>query len=229
MMTIAENDLGAIALGRVATQYRESEKLRATISAFVAECTEAQRAAFSSLEGWNLDDATGAALDVIGNIVGHPRPLVDATIYGYFGYATYPGAESYGDATAPEVGGRYLSVYSSDTGRVPMEDEDYRAHIRAKILKNGTSATPEDVLEVIRAVFPDVSPVSIAEQSLASAQITLGRLLSTVEKGVLTGEELIPIPIAVSVTYADSLGALAFGYAGSVGSGYGTGQYASLI
>ena len=223
-----QNDLDAIARLRVSQQYKESTRLLDTLSLFIAELTEIQTEIFRMMATWNLDDATGWGLDVIGRIVGLDRPRVDATIFGYFGYAGAGAPLSYGDEDLPEVGGRYLSINSFDVGSVLMEDEDYRIHIRAKILKNQTSAKPEEVIEIIHTIFPDVPWAELHPQGLASASITFGRLLSSIEIGLVTGTDLLPRPAGVSIAYAHATG-VPFGYAGSPGSAYGAGAYASLL
>jgi hypothetical protein len=210
---IPRNDLAAIALGRLLEQYKDSTKLRALIDLFVSEATEAQDAIWSLLDGVDLDVATGWALDVIGRQVGLPRPTIDATLFGFFGYAGAPNAQSYGDDTLPEVGGRYLSSTSSTTGNVLMEDEDFRAHIRAKIVRNQCSATAENTLEIIRLVIPNSGVSTVDATATAHASIVVGRALSSIEKAFFliddlngNGDRLIPRPMGVSLDYADTAG-----------------------
>lgn len=226
---IAQNDLEQVAHDRVAQQYRESEKLLAMIDLFVGEIEEAQAAAFEVLASMNIDEADGWALDVIGRILGLPRPLIDAEAFEYFGFSGASGAREFGAFGIPYIGGRFASVFSPLNGQVPLEDEDYRVLLRAKAIRNTTDASPESVLEVIRAAFPDISPVSLSEGPTAEVRIVFGRLLSTIEKGLVIGADLVPVPICVSAAFIESEGALAFGFAGSVGLGFGSGAFASLI
>lgn len=229
MTAPAQNDLDAIARSRVAEQYKESTRLLDTLSLFVAELTEVQAIAFETLAIWNLDDATGWSLDVIGRMVGLERPFLPAEIFGYFGYAPYATAESYGDEGVRETGGRYISVRGGEEGQVLMEDEDYRLHIRAQILRNKTSAKPEEVLEIIHTVIPDLPATEIVYLGLASVRLTFLRLLSTIERGLISGTELIPRPAGVSADYAE-VEYPPFGYAGSPdAAAYGTGHYAAIF
>ncbi len=83
--------------------------------------------------------------------------------------------------------------------------------IRAKILRNMTSARPDDVLEVIKVAFPLIEPVVLEELGSANVQITFGRSLSTVEIQLLaldsvdgrTDDRLIPLSITVDATYVE--------------------------
>lgn len=232
--TFERRDLAALALLRLIEQYRNSPKLKAVVDLFAAEATELQDAQWSVLEGYVLDDAVGAALDVLGAIVGLRRPLVDAEIFDYFGFAGASGAEGFGDEDDPSEGGRFLSTFGELTGQVPMEDEDYRLHIRAKILRNFGQATPEDILEIVRLVFPDSGVTTVDATKVANINLVFGRKLSTIEKGLLAiddlngqGDRLIPRSAGVSIDYVESLGSAAFGFAGSPGVGFGAGEFAS--
>ncbi|MEE9382836.1 MAG: DUF2612 domain-containing protein [Nannocystaceae bacterium] len=231
---IERRDIAALAIGRLIDQYKDSPKIVDLIELFAAEATELQEAQFSVLDGFDLETATGTALDTIGIIIGLPRPLVDAEIFDYFGFAGASGATSFGDLTDPAVGGRFLSTFGELTGQVPMEDEDYRIHIKAKLLRNNGSATPEDILEIVRLVFPDSGVTTVDATKIANIQLVFGRHLSTIEKGLVLlddlngqGDRLIPRSAGVSIDYVESLGAAAFGFAGSPGIGFGAGQFAS--
>lgn len=232
--TIDQRDIAALALLRLIDQYKESSKLKDLIALFAAEATELQDAQWSVLNGFDLETATGFALDVIGVIEGLPRPLVDSTIFEYFGFAGASGAASFGDEADPAVGGRFLSTFGSTTGQVPMEDEDYRINIKAKILRNSGRATPEDILEIVRLVFPDSGITTVDATKIANINLVFGRHLTSTEKALVLiddlngqGDRIIPRSAGVSIDYVESLGALAFGFAGSPGLGFGAGEFAS--
>jgi hypothetical protein len=236
---IEQRDLDAVAMGRLATQYRNSEKLKGMISLYISELTEAPVAIFEALALLNLDHATGWALDVLGAVLGLPRPFIDGEAFEYFGFDGDPTAIGFGDVNDPAAGGRFASVFSSLVGQVPLEDEDYRPLLRAKSVKNQGDASPENVLAVIAAAFTgtaSVSPVEISEGPTARAVITLGRWLSATEKALLRETNLIEGPICVDLKLAESAGDDAFGFAGGPGLGFGDvgnaatgGFFASLI
>ncbi len=231
---IEQRDIAALAILRLIEQYKASPKLSDLIELFAAEATELQDAQWSVIGGFDLQTATGFALDIIGTIVGLPRPLVDSEIFEYFGFVGASGASPFGDLTDPAVGGRFFSTFGELTGQVPMEDEDYRIHIKAKILRNEGSATPEDILEIVRLVFPDSGVTTVDATKIANIQLVFGRHLSSIEKALVLlddlngqGDRLIPRSAGVSIDYVESLGAAAFGFAGSPGIGFGAGQFAS--
>lgn len=101
----------------------------------------------------SIDTAVGKQLDIIGDIVGQPRELLDSSFIPYFGYEGAFEAQSYGDLDDDSVGGFYWDINRSLTGNVLLTDEQYRLFIKAKILKNIVNPTPEQVIYFIRFVF----------------------------------------------------------------------------
>lgn len=233
---IVQRDISALAIARLIEQYKNSPKLIALLQLLAAEVVELQDAQWSILDGHALDDASGAALDVIGVIVGLPRPLIDATIFNYFGFATAPGATGFGDIGDPGAGGRFLSTFGEVSGQVAMEDPDYRLHIEAKIVRNGSGALAEDILEIVRLVIPESGPTTVTESGMANIQLTFGRELSTIELALVQlddlngqGDRLIPRCAGVSINYVQGTGVNAFSFVGGGGLGFGEGKFATSL
>lgn len=127
----------------------------------------------------SIDTAVGKQLDIIGDIVGQPRELIDTDLIPYFGYTGAVNAQSYGDVNNSGAGGYYWDYTQPLAGSVLLNDAQYRLFIRAKILKNVTRATPEDVIHFISFVFK-VDKVQIttdfgAEQALIFVPNTLNK------------------------------------------------------
>lgn len=210
---IPRNDLQAIADDRLIEQYRDSANLRAVIEIYISQITEVQAAAWEILDQFDVDVATGWLLDIIGAIVGLPRPAYDASLVGYFGYLTAPGAESYGSVTAPELGGVYLSAVEEVEGIYPICDSMYRHHIHAKIIRNSSSGVPDDALRIINLVIPRADTSAVYHVGEATAQVSIEVALSREEKSLFTlilndnGDQLIPKPAGVALEFVDTAGA----------------------
>lgn len=210
---IPQNDLQAIAATRLLEQFSNSDNLRATIDLLIAEMTEAQVAIFELIDSFDLDDAEGVWLDIIGRHVGLPRPMVNAGLFDFFGYSGAPSPLGYGTDTDPGVGGKYLSKFGDTSGVVAMTDGEYRANIRAKIIRNRGSADPETMLEIIRVVLPSPGMTEINRTGELDFEVIFGRALSTIEKVFFisedlngTGDKLLPRAAGVSVNYEDTGG-----------------------
>lgn len=120
----------------------------------------------------SIDTAVGKQLDIIGDIVGQPRELLNADFLPYFGYQGAFDVEPYGDTNDPSVGGFYFDINSSLTGNVLLNDDQYRIFIKAKIIKNITRATPEDIIKFITFVF-GVAKVQITIDEYANRALIL--------------------------------------------------------
>ena len=79
-------DHEAQAISRLLTQFREAPQLQGYIKALMSEANPIECALIDLLNLRSIDTATGAQLDVIGEIVGQPREVIDASILTFFGY-----------------------------------------------------------------------------------------------------------------------------------------------
>jgi hypothetical protein len=192
----------------------------------------------------SIDTAVGEQLDIIGRIVGQPRQIVNAMAFPYFGFDGADMAQSYGDLTNSRFGGYYYDLRQPLTGNVKLNDDQYRLFIKAKIKKNVTRSTPEDVISFIRFVF-DVDSVRITNDSGASVTIVLvGQGISSFTLTVLqqmTEEPYVsyflPKTLGVKYNFVISEGDGYFSFDGVVGgAGYGDlnnpqvgGRYSRLL
>ena len=199
----------------------------------------------------SIDTAMGAQLDIIGRIVGQDRVLIGADLVPYFGYLGALLPESYGDLNNTGVGGYYWDINTPMGGNITLSDEQYRLFIKAKILKNLTRATPEDVIKFIQFVF-EVEKVYISMDESAHAIIYVSSDISIFERALLVyftegryRSYFVPKTLGVKYDYGVFEAEDFFGFFGVPGAlGYGTlvwngtdwvldpnvgGLYASLI
>lgn len=156
----------------------------------------------------SLDTAYGEQLDVLGRIVGQPRTLIDADLFEFFGFRFNYQAGSYGSITFPDVGAVWWDGNAKMTGNITLEDSLYRLLIKAKIAKNTTRATPEDVMRLTNFIF-GTQGSNIIDEGGAAYTLLLGKILSKQEIGLLKyvdntlpyRSKLLPKPIGVGVNY----------------------------
>lgn len=211
---------------------------------FSAQAGDIQASLKDLMQKRSIDTATGSQLDIIGRIVGQDREIVNAAAFPYFGFEGAPLAQSYGDLENPRFGGYYWDITQQLSGNVRLNDEQYRLFIKAKIKKNITRSTPEDVISFIKFVF-DVDAVQITNDFGAGAGIVLiGQGISDFVIAVLTQIKEEPfksyfIPKTLGVKYDFSIadGTGYFSFQGvDEGKGYGDlnnpsvgGRYSRLI
>lgn len=192
----------------------------------------------------SIDTATGAQLDIIGDIVGQPRELIDTALLVFFAFQGYPDAQPYGDLDNSALGGPYYDINNPLAGNTLLTDEQYRLFIKAKIIKNSTNATPNQFIEFMQFVFGIDINVVVAEGD-AEFTLMMGRELTSFEKVLLNytsyssgyPSRFVPKPIGVRVNFGQFIAENYFGFQGSPNArGYGDlsnlslgGQYAQLI
>lgn len=177
----------------------------------------------------SIDTAVGAQLDIIGEIVGQPRELIDTALLTYFAYLGYPDAQSYGDLGVPGVGGFYRGLNDPLAGNTTLNDEQYRLFIKAKIIKNSTNVTPSQFVEFMQFVFGIEASIVVAEGN-AEFTVMLGRELSSFEKVLLNyvsyssgyPSRFVPKPIGVRINFGEFDINNYFGFQGAPSAkGYG--------
>lgn len=178
----------------------------------------------------SIDTAVGKQLDIIGDIVGQPRVIIDSSFIPYFGYSGAFQAQPYGDLNDQSVGGYYWDIKTSLTGNVVLNDDQYRTFIKAKIIKNTTKATPENVISFIKFVFGadkvQITHDSGAEQALVMVsddldQFQIALLTYFVED--LYKEYFVPKTLGVGYVFGSIPTTRFFSFLGvPEGSGYGS-------
>lgn len=213
------------ARSRVTEQFKSKVVYDKYLELLLSGKIEIQNTIKDTMQLRSLDTAVGAQLEVIGEIVGRPRGLVTSEIFYYFGFEGAPQAEKFSSTTDPTVGGQWYSIDAPKSISRPPSDDEYRIILKAKIIKNRTYATPEDVISAYKFLF-GTSQVTITEMGPADVRIGIGKILNNVERGLLFdlggAGQLLPKPAGVSYTYSEFQAGRVFatdGFPGAVGTG----------
>lgn len=223
---------------RLIIQYKESDTIRLYLDAVLSLANDLERVFCDLLLKRFIDTAEGVNLDIIGELVGQPRVLIDASIIEFFGFEGDPTARGFTSLSSPETGGRFRSVNESTTGNITLTDEDYRLFIRARIIKNNTRASREDIIAMIIFVF-GAADVEITEGDRAYL-VNIGKVLTNNERALVQSTDLLPKPQGIKANYAFNDPDAAFSFASisspSSVNGFSTlsapdtgGEFSSLI
>lgn len=235
-------DYLTIARTRTTEQFKSEDVFDRYLQLLIGGFQDVQAVYNDLMKLRSVDTATGAQLDIIGNIVGQDRELIAADLYDFFGMQGALNAFPMGDRNDPTVGGIFYSAGTDFGGNVQLDDDLYRLFIKAKIYKNNTSSTPEQFIQAIRMIF-DADQVALVESGNANAYVYIGKQLSNFEKILLTyisssagyPSRLIPKTVGVGLGFGqfesnnyfgfnDSPGAKGFGdISGTYGYGLGYG------
>ena len=213
------------ARSRVTEQFINKPVFDKYVRLLLSGFTEAQEVVRQVQQLRSIDTASGVQLDNLGDIVGRPRGLVYAEVFEYFGFQGAAQAGTFGSLTDPTVGAIWYSPNApTGLGRTPT-DAEYRLLIKAKILKNRTLATPEEIIEAYKFLF-GAGGVVVQELGGCRVRINIGKILTSVEKGLLFDlsgvESLLPKTVGVSYEYSEFQFGRVFateGFPGSQGTG----------
>lgn len=196
------------ARSRVTEQFKEKPVFDRYLQLMVDGSLEVQQVLKDLMQKRSIDTAEGVQLDILGEIVGQPRTLINADLLPFFGFMGHWQSDSYGSLDLEGVGSVWWDGEASSTGNITLNDDLYRLLIRAKIAKNSTRATPEDIMELTNFIF-DTGGSTIIDEGEAKYRLMIGRNLTRQEVGLLRyvnytasyGSKLLPKPIGVGVEY----------------------------
>lgn len=207
-MDLTVHDYLDIARSRYTSQFKESPNFDTLMRIWLEGYQELQEIALDVTFINNVDVAQGAQLDVIGDIVGQPRQLVDISTTGFFGFFEDPGAKSFGSLTN-SAGGVWYGLNDPASGNITLPDDLYKLFIKAKILSNNSGGTPEQVIEAAKQLF-QTDEVELLEGNYAEIYLWIGRPWNDPDLTVFPGldetaiaKRLLPVPVGVSINYSD--------------------------
>lgn len=214
-MNLEEKDYLAEAMSRITWQFKDSSNIETLMRIWLGGYQEIQKVLLEMQLINDVDIATGAQLEVIGDIVGQPRELVNVNSTGFFGFESDSGAKPFG-STSNGAGGLYYSIYDPASGNIQLSDGLYKLFIKAKIRNNNTGGSPEDIIAAAKDIF-QTDTVELLEGDYADIYLYIGRPWNDDSLTVFPGLDetaiaarLLPIPAGVQINYEDlsTLGSL---------------------
>ena len=195
-------DHASLVNAHIISQYVDSPNLIAWIKSILLEADVLEDVfdgLFSSRD-YTLNSTSGVNLDVIGRIVGQSRSVATAG-ETYFGFAGHIQAGTYGDHNDPGAGARYRTLSEDTDGSRLLPDPEYRQFIKAKINRNHSTPTVENVIDVAQQYFgfADVEVLDANDhvQGSMEAAVIIHRALTQEEKALLALAEALPRPAGV--------------------------------
>ena len=180
------------------SQFNESLNLHKYVECFTIVFNDILQACTQVATERYLDYAVGAQLDVIGTIVGQPRTLSGGKPLGYFGYHDNAQAAdpSIGTDEDPIIGGMFKGDMDRDSADFVLTDPAYYNVIRAKILKNSSNCSVDDIctyvdlilgketdLEIIESETENAAHLRIHEKLSMTSKATLSSLIKQMKVG----------------------------------------------
>ena len=203
-------------INRVWTQYRESDRLLAMMRAYLGEIAEANVATCETISFFDLNNAVGDQLTIIGNALGWPRCHCRGQRRPVFGFAC---DDECGPPVVP-VGGFCEAEWDCGSGPDFVEfcftdDDLYRGFVKARRWAVAGDYTHRGITMAARDVFGENAV--IYDDGEGVIEIAASRLLTNIEISIAhLYEQCLPIPPGVRLEINHSNG-VPFGF----GEGWG--------
>lgn len=201
----------------ITSQHRDKPKFVAMVSAVAGAIGDITAAIQSLPRSFDLDDAVGKQLDIVGEWIGQPRTVGGVLTLGYFGFSDNVVAEPFGEEGDPSIGGRFYEEGEAFTSTSVLADPEYRTVLRAKILRNHYQGTTPEIVDALRLIFN--APAHVDDDGTMSIIVVINAPISTIGQALLTDFDLLPRPAGVKIRdiiYTD-LSADAFAQASAAG------------
>ena len=193
----------------ILTQYHNSPNLSLYISAFVDVFEDLEVAVIESVQRRYLEDGGAAQLDDIAEIVGAVRTLPFAKPLGYFGYYENPQASipSVGDDGNATLGGVLKGDLDPASGDFILTDAELTRFIKAKVIKNSSFLSADDVILYIETAFGRSIDIETIESTTRNAaQIIIHETLGAADKALLAAIIKMMKAASIEYTLTDSSG-----------------------
>lgn len=188
--------IGSLALDPWATvlsQYANSPRLDALITAFAAALDQSQN--MESLYDliWNVQTATGYGLDVLGRIVGVSRTLkLPEASTGQFGF------QEAGDSWTGFNQGSFNSG-GNITPNLVLSDADFRVLVLAKAAGNISDGSIRSVNQILMSLFSRRGPCYVIDNLDMSLTYRFEFNLTPAELAIIELSGVLPSPAGVAI------------------------------
>lgn len=212
------NDFVAESEDLITTQFQDKDIFKRYLKLLKLGVQETLSVARDLMQKRDIDSATGAQLDIIGEIVGQPRTLINTDLYPFFGFEGDLVANSFGTYYNNQIGGYWYSYGGKIGGDVTLNDEQYRLIIKAKIIKNNAKGTNEDYIHFGNFVFG--TTIKFFDDHSGKSTVLVGRRMTLFEKAIMAyvfeGTDYNftyhpkPLGVGIGVGEFDATGTLGF-------------------
>lgn len=180
-------------LALITTEHSGKPKYMAMLEGVLGPMVDALNASAQLSADFDLDQAIGAQLDVVGLWVGIGRRVKTPLVGVYFSLDT--------DGLGFDQG-VWKGPFDPDSGVVELDDDTYRVLIKAKIGANHWDGTLGASKEILDLVFSDDTHVFIQDNQDMSMTIGVsGAMPSAISLALLTGGYIPIKPEGVRVDY----------------------------
>lgn len=121
-------------------QYYEKPKANAEVKMLISTWGDYADFIKSFGENFDIDNATGSVLDLIGRIVDLSRRVGSVVPANYFGFSNNPQSKGFASISNPSrISAPFFRIGQSQYTPYQLQDPEYRKFLKIKIAKNNCS------------------------------------------------------------------------------------------
>lgn len=174
------------------TSEHQLPKFLATVDLVANGAGQVATSAAQLITAFDLDQAVGAQLDILGVIIGQSRNVANILLVEFFGFQDDLAALTMGELTDPSVGGRFYNLGDTFASSSTLQDPEYRTVLRAKIARNQWDGSITGVEAALSFILPGVQ-YSITDVNTRIVSIAiLSTSITAVDQTLLTSLDLLP-------------------------------------
>lgn len=175
----------ARAKSRIINEYRDKQRMVRWLTITPEIANQYLEAPLDQVCGsYDVDTVTGELLDVIGRIVGAPRPILRGAAFDVFGYA---GNDSYTNYNvSPYIG-------DGEQTDAALNNDLYRKLVKAKIARNISDGTADSIIQLVE-IITGVKVTALICNGDKSFEIGIASPLDNTTMYLIENFDLIPRP-----------------------------------
>lgn len=215
------NNWSKATLDLLILQYRDLPNASAEITAMLDGFDNIYEFFDSFIGKFDLDNAIGHRLDLIGKIVGVNRIVPDVILKTFFGFSANSNALGFNSAP-------FYRYEFSKYNDLVLDDQQFLLFIKAKIVKNNTNATLPDIQKSINFLIGDSGYVVDNKNMsmslyLENNNINISTMVSIIKQDIIITPQGVEI---FSIEYRPET----FGFSRNPNAlGFGSGQFAQYL
>lgn len=181
----------------ITSQHINKPKFVAKVSTVTGGINAITQLIQSIPDAFDVDNAIGAQLDIVGLWVGRLRTVNSILTVAFFGFSDDGAALPFGEQTDPSKGGRFYEQGEPFSSSTVLGDPEYRTIIKAKIVRNQWNGTTGGIEAALQYVFN--APCTVVDNGTLNLTINVSAPITAVEKTLLTQFDLLPRPAGVRI------------------------------
>lgn len=189
-----------LGLSRVTSEYKSAPDFNAYLTALLVPMNNIETAGQAIEASIDIDTAVGTQLDLLGRLVGISRYVPNGYPLPFFGFTDTPEGLTYGDEVVGG-GGKFYEENTNNLTTWSLGDTLYRQFLRARILRNNSTGTTENIIAVLKVIFPNDGIIVRDVAGQLRIQVGINRAATVSEIVTLSYNGIFPKPAGVAIEY----------------------------